>query len=272
MKFIHFTDTHLVRPGRTLYGLDLQGQLDACIASINELHGDAEFCLVTGDLTHYGEPGAYGLLKESLARLAIPYYLIVGNHDEREAFRAAFPDVPVDVNGYVQYVVESPAGRFVMLDTNIPGTHEGELGPARLAWVRARLEEAGGEPAFLVLHHAPMATRIEAVDRLGLIDAEALWEVVRDFANIRHIFFGHIHRQVHGSWRGIPFSTLRATSWQLQLTFEADELGGVYDDPSYAVVFVDDDAVVIHDYGYMSEDDIFEYVRLEPEDLPKLES
>ena len=40
MKFIHFTDTHLVRPGRSLYGLDLQGQLDACVASINELHGD----------------------------------------------------------------------------------------------------------------------------------------------------------------------------------------------------------------------------------------
>ena len=271
MKFIHFTDPHLVRPGRTLYGLDLQGQLEACVASINESHGDAEFCLVTGDLTHYGEPGAYGLLKQSLARLAIPCHMIVGNHDEREAFLAAFPETPVDVNGYVQYVVESSAGRFVMLDTLIAGTHAGELGPARLAWVRTRLEEAGDEPVFLVLHHAPMATRIKAVDRIGLNDAEALWEVVRDFANIRHIFFGHIHRQVHGSWRGIPFSTLKATGWQLRLTFEADDIGGVHDGPSYAVVFVDDDAVVIHDYGYMSEDDVFEYVRLKPEDLPKLE-
>ena len=153
MKFIHFTDPHLVRPGRTLYGLDLQGQLDACVASINELHGDAEFCLVTGDLTHYGEPGAYGLLKQSLARLSIPCHMIVGNHDEREAFLAAFPETPVDVNGYVQYVVESPAGRFVMLDTLIAGTHAGELGPAPSAhrgWWR-EAEQPGTRPCLLFL-------------------------------------------------------------------------------------------------------------------------
>ena len=58
-KFIHITDTHLANPGSTLYGLDPRARLDAAIADINKHQSDAAFAVVTGDLTHWGEPESY---------------------------------------------------------------------------------------------------------------------------------------------------------------------------------------------------------------------
>ncbi len=55
-KFIHITDTHLANPGLKLYGLDPRARLDAAIADINKHQSDAAFAVVTGDLTHWGEP------------------------------------------------------------------------------------------------------------------------------------------------------------------------------------------------------------------------
>ena len=56
MKLIHLTDPHFVPPGQTLYGRDPSVALKRCLADINEHHADADLCVITGDLTHWGEP------------------------------------------------------------------------------------------------------------------------------------------------------------------------------------------------------------------------
>src|SRR6186713_1052323 len=110
MKFIHLTDPHLVPPGDRLYGLDPETRLRAAIADIAKTQRDAAFVLVTGDLTHSGKPAAYDLLRRVLDDLTFPYHLLLGNHDDRQAFRDTFPEVPTDDDGFVQSVVETPAG------------------------------------------------------------------------------------------------------------------------------------------------------------------
>ncbi|MCA1953346.1 MAG: metallophosphoesterase, partial [Hyphomicrobiales bacterium] len=96
MKLIHLTDTHLVLPGQMLYGLDPAARLAAAIADINAQHADADLCVVTGDLTHWGEPEAYALFRERMADLRVPHVAMVGNHDRREACLAALPTAPQD--------------------------------------------------------------------------------------------------------------------------------------------------------------------------------
>src|SRR5256885_8190549 len=39
----------------------------------------------------------------------------------------------------------------------------------------------------------------------------------------RSLSFGHIHRPISGSWRGIPFSTLRGTNHQVALHLRSEE-------------------------------------------------
>jgi Icc protein len=252
LKLLHLTDTHLVAPGQKLYGLDPNGRLDAAVADINTYHRDAACVLVTGDLAHTGGESAYGALKAALAKLSVPYHLLIGNHDNREVFRRIFPETAVDEDGFVQSVFETPAGPFVLLDTNEPDTHAGWLCARRLSWLDRTLTELAGRSVFLAMHHPPMPLHLPALDAIGLIQHRQLAEVVGRHDYIRHIFFGHAHRPVHGSWNGIPLSTQRALSHQVALEFdESSGIPGSHEPPAYSVVFIERDSVIVHVHDFL---------------------
>lgn len=257
MKFIHVTDPHLVPPGERLYGLDPEARLRAAIADIARTQGDAAFVLLTGDLTHRGKPAAYDLLKRVLDDLTVPYHLLLGNHDDRQAFTDAFPEVPTDDDGFVQSVVETPAGPLVLLDTNQPGTAAGWFCERRLAWLDRTLGALKGEKAMLAMHHPPFDVALPALDAIGLVQKAELSAVLARHA-IRHIFFGHVHRPIHGTWRNIPFSTLRALNHQVALQFEPQlsESGrmlvpGSHEPPAYSIVLIDPESIVIHVHDFL---------------------
>lgn len=254
MKFIHLTDPHLVVPGASLYGLDPEARLNAAIADINAHHADAALCVVTGDLTHWGEGEAYALFRNSMARLAMPHVAMVGNHDRREAALAALPSAPQDGNGFVQGFRDTPAGRMIFLDTLNEATHAGELCGRRLAWLADTLESTGqNQPVLLFMHHPPFEMGLKTMDRIALVEIEPFWAVIRPHAaRIRHLFFGHVHRPVSGSWRGIPFSTLRGTNHQvvLDLTDHNRHLAS-HEPPAYAVVLVEKDQIVVHTHDFL---------------------
>ena len=249
MKFIHLTDPHLVPPGRKLYGLDPNERLRAAIADINAHHRDAEFVLITGDLAHRGETAAYRALRQALDGLAVPWHLLIGNHDDRAVFKTVFPEVPVDEHGFMQTVLESSAGPFVLLDTHEAGTHEGRLCTHRLGWIDCTLASLRGQDVFLAMHHPPLMLSLPAMDHLALAGRDDLAGLLERYRNIRHIFFGHVHRPVHGAWRGVPFSTQRALNHQVALHFDEqprDSIPGSHEPPAYAVVLISDGSVVIH--------------------------
>ena len=254
MKWIHLTDTHLVRAGEILYGLDPMARLQACVADINRHHADADLVVITGDLTHYGDADAFEALREALAPLEPPLRLLPGNHDTRERLRDAFPGMPFDVSSdALQGVLDTEAGRLLFLDTTQPGTHAGWYDEARQHWLAERLRDAQGRDCFLFMHHPPFPVGIPSMDRIGMVQADAFAAVLAPWrAQVRHLFFGHVHRPISGSWRGIPFSTLRATSHQVALDFqELEAVPGSHEQPAYAVVLVSADQVVVHTHDFL---------------------
>ena len=252
MKFIHLTDLHLVPPGQMMYGLDPNERLQAAIADINAHQTDAEFVLITGDLTHDGEPAAYEALKAALGQLVLPYHLLLGNHDVRSAFRQTFPEVSVDRNGFVQSVAATSAGALVLLDTLEAGTHEGHLCTDRLTWLEQTLAALSGEPVLLALHHPPLALAIPTMDTLALRQGNELAALLKQHGNIRHMFFGHVHRPVHGMWRGIPFSTLRGLNHQMAMHSDIQTgIPGSHEPPAYAVVSIGQDSMVINIHDFL---------------------
>ena len=268
-KFIHLTDTHLVARPQKLFGLDVHDHLNRAVDSINRNFGDASLCMVTGDLAHWGEAEAYVDLKEILSRLEMPWHLLMGNHDARDVMRQAFPQLPWSDDGFLHYRMDTPAGVFLVLDTVDDGKNNGRLCEARLRWLRQQLLEtqAAGQEVYLFMHHAPMDIGIHAMNMIGMANPEDIIAVLQGFKHIRHMFFGHLHRTCHGSWRGIPFSTVKATCYQVGLRLDgSDQLTCSFENSAYAVVLAGADSVVVNDHSYMEEDKTFDYDRGVPDD------
>lgn len=253
MKFIHLTDPHLVAPGEPLHGLDPYANLLACVAAIRARHPDAAFCVLTGDLVDNGDPRAYRGAREALAALPMPVHVIPGNHDDRTALREAFADAVLDENGFVQQVIEREGARFVLLDTLEPGMGSaGAFCEQRATWLAARLAEAGDAPVYLFMHHPPFPVGIASMDRIGLLDPQHFVRAIDGVRSVRHIFFGHIHRPVSGHWRGISFSTLYGTNHQVLLDLhEPRYIAFTAEPPSYAVVLLDGDRLVVHNEPFL---------------------
>ena len=252
MKLIQVSDLHFVPPGTLLLGLDPRARLEAAIADINRHHGDAELCLLTGDLADRGDPEAYDALRETLATLQVPYRMTIGNHDDREAFRRAFPEAPCDEHGFVQSIHSTDAGHIIMLDTHQPNQDSGSFCAKRQAWLKARLEATSGRPVYLFMHHPPLDIGIPSLDAIGLVDKPGFTEAVAGAANIRHIFFGHVHRPVSGSWRGIPYSALCSLVHQVPLDF-VTERPVPYDHapPAYNIILLDGGNTVVHHHAFL---------------------
>lgn len=258
MKFIHITDTHLVEPGRLLYELDPSERLAQCIEDINRFHADAEFAIVTGDLAHAGQLPAYRALKAAFSKLRLKAHFLLGNHDSRKGFFEVFPESPRDANGFVQFTLDTSIGRFICLDTNEPDVPWGLLCDQRLAWLRAELDRAGDGPVYLFMHHPPFAVGIKRMDEISLQQPEKFAAVVAGRRNIRHLFFGHLHRPIGGSWKGIPYTTMRATSHQVALDFAMEGVvPGSHEPPAYAVVMADADLTVVHFHDFLDRTNTF---------------
>lgn len=242
MKLILVSDLHLPIPGRKLFGLDPLRHAEACIAHINRHHGDADLVVFAGDLANDGEPEAYEWLAASIGRLLPPWRMMMGNHDDRAGFLAAFPGAQQE-DGFIQSCVDLGGVRAIMLDTLWPGHVEGLLCEQRLAWLDRQLDT--DIPALLFLHHPPFPIGIPALDECGLSAPEKLRALLGKHGNVRHIFAGHVHRLAQGMWGGIPFSTVRGTCHQSALTLAGPHQVS-FEAPSCTVILCDGDDIIIH--------------------------
>jgi Icc protein len=265
MKLIQITDLHLVAPGKTLFDSDPRERLRLCLGDVVRCHADADLVVVTGDLAHNGEPAAYQVLRDALSAFPLPTRLLIGNHDSRVNFHACFPDAPSDEGGFVQSAIDTPVGRLVFLDTNEPGTHEGRYCARRRHWLARQCDGAEGRPIYLFMHHPMGRIRYRPMDDLGLAERDAFRDALRG-RDVRHIFAGHVHRPISGSWGGIPFSTLRGLNHQVWLDFSvAEGIPSSLEPPAYAIILIDDDDVIVHLHDFLDRSPKYLYQPSLPE-------
>src|SRR6516164_7514759 len=149
MIVIQLSDPHILAPGELLYGrFDTAEFLARSVAEINRLDPLPDVAVITGDLVDHGEPAEYEHLRALLSPLAMPVFVIPGNHDAREPLRAAFAaDGYLPADGFLQFTIEDYPVRLVALDTLIPGEAGGLLCSERLAWLDYALASAPSRPA-----------------------------------------------------------------------------------------------------------------------------
>lgn len=261
MKIIHLTDPHLVPEGRDLWGTPSAERFSHCLEDVARWHGDADFCVISGDITNAGDPAAYAWVRERLEEFPLPTFLLIGNHDERDAFRTAFPNTPCDANGFVQYAHETDAGLFLFLDTKKQGpVSEGRYCAARRQWLSAQLAEADQRPVYIFMHHPPFDVGLAYVDRIKLEEPEAFAEVVLSSRSVRHIFFGHIHRATYVNWHGIPCTSLPSTNHQVPLTGGSVRSRYSREPPMVGIILLRDGQVTVHYDACLDRSEIAELV------------
>lgn len=236
MLIAQISDTHIGTPGsRNDRYFRTAEHLERAVAHLNGLTPRPDVVLGTGDLVEQGLPGEYERLRELLEPLAMPAYLIPGNHDDRGNLPRAFDRhryLPRD-GGFIQYVVEDWPVRLVALDTLIPGESGGRLCATRLAWLDARLAEAPAPPTIVLMHHPPFVTGMRKMDEMGLDGTDALAAVIRRHPQVEAIVCGHLHRSIVRRFAGTVACTAPATAHQLALDLgEMPRLATVMEPPA----------------------------------------
>jgi 3',5'-cyclic-AMP phosphodiesterase len=223
MVIAQITDTHIKPEGVLAYGrLDTAAYLRRAVEHLLSLRPRPDVVLATGDLVDGGLPEEYRQLRDLLAPLSMPVYLIPGNHDDREALAAVFSDHAYLPPGgrFKQYVVEGYPVRLIALDTLDPGRVGGLLCAERLGWLAARLDEAPTRPTVIFMHHPPFVTGIARMDAHGLANAGEFATVVRRHSQIERIVAGHLHRPIQSRVGGILASTAPSTAHQVALDLQ----------------------------------------------------
>ncbi len=232
MLIAQISDLHIKRFGRLAYRqVDTAAALERAVAALCALDPQPDILLATGDLVDEGSAEEYGRLRDLLSPLRMPLFLLPGNHDERRALCAAFPDTPL-WNGFVQYTVEDWPVRIVVVDTVIPGKTGGDLCAERLNWLGARLDEQPDRPTIVALHHPPLRTGLALMDPLGLADAEPLAAVLRRHEQVERLVCGHVHRAIQARFAGTIMSVCPSTAHQMPLDFKPQERPGVVLEPA----------------------------------------
>jgi 3',5'-cyclic AMP phosphodiesterase CpdA len=219
MLIAQISDMHVKAAGELLFdSMDSYGMLAAALADIATLEPTPDLLIATGDLAADGTPAEYAALRGLLDALPIPYLLLPGNHDIREALRDAFPDQPWEQDGeFLHYVVEDYPLRLVALDTLIPGAPGGSLCAERLDWLSARLDDAPDRPTAIFMHHPPFDTGIDFMDRMGLETASELAEILESHSQVVRVLCGHLHRAIHTALGNVQVSVAPSTCFQVQL-------------------------------------------------------
>ena len=199
MLICQLTDLHVRPRGLASNRVSETNMLcDRALRRVSELRPAPDVVIITGDLTEVGGQAEYATLAGLLKKhLSIPVYVIPGNHDRRENFRAAMQVSSTDPV-YIQYAVENFPVRLVMLDTVVPGHGHGELRPEQLAWLDETLAEVSEKPTMIGMHHPPFGCGITHMDRIALRDPEAFTAVIARHKQVERIVCGHHHRSIFG--------------------------------------------------------------------------
>jgi Icc protein len=262
---LHLSDTHLLAGDGLLYErVDSQRHLRELFEQIEASEGRPEAIIFTGDLADRGEPEAYDRLREIVEpvaeRLGAEVIWVMGNHDERAAFRSHLlgelgttrpVDRVYDVNGL----------RVITLDSTVPGHHFGEIVPEQLDWLAEELSVTAPHGTILAMHHPPLPSVLDLAVLVELRDQSALAEVLFG-SDVRSILAGHLHYSSTGTFAGIPVSVASATCYTQDLAVPIGGTRGREAARAFNLVHVYD-GTILHSVVPVGESAVLDYVDAE---------
>jgi len=237
MLIAQISDTHIAGPDLKTYGIaPMAENLARCVAHINRLTVMPDLVLHSGDVSNDFQLDEAQRAADILAKLNCPYYLVPGNHDDRDVLWDVFGGAacPARADGFLNYVIEAGAVRVIALDSLDVGESGGMICDTRAAWLRKALATGGTQPTVIFLHHPPMECGVPESDMDGFQGADVLGEIVSGYPNVERILCGHIHLLTHARWCGTVVTTAPSMGMQLNLDLsQSNPSKFLLSDPAY---------------------------------------
>jgi 3',5'-cyclic AMP phosphodiesterase CpdA len=230
LTFVHFSDTHIVRPGVRLRDVDTCETLMRVVETVNRLQPPPAFVVIGGDLvspdvdpevraktrpwTVRDYEASYEVFHSLVKRLTMPVHFIMGNHDRRVPFRRVVLHESQPMDRPHHYAFTAGAHRVCLLDSLQPYHDGGYLPPPQLAWLRRELQQHATMPTILVVHHQVVPVGVRILDQIMLMNAADFWQVVQEARNVCAVLCGHVHLTHEGERHGIPVFATPSTCFQ----------------------------------------------------------
>ena len=213
------TDCHVsAAPNATYRGINPRATLESLLGPIRRLKPG--LLLASGDLAEDGSKEAYEYLAKKLGSVAAPLITVPGNHDEFERQKCVFPQTPIDQ----PLLVQMGNWQILALNSAVRRQIAGTLDEAMLDGLERLLRDSQSFK-LLVLHHQPLPTGSDWIDRYALNEPEKLWDRLAGRSDIKAIAWGHIHHEISGMRAGIrlmgtPSTSANSVPHQKKFTFD----------------------------------------------------
>jgi 3',5'-cyclic AMP phosphodiesterase CpdA len=225
MLIAQISDTHILPPTSDQPAAKLRADcLRQCVADINRHQPDA--VIFTGDTVQHARPDEYAWLRELLAPLQAPLYVVPGNRDDKSQMRAAFSDfafLPGD-GEFFHYVIDDHDTRLVGLDSTLADERKGRFCEARQAWLDSTLSVQPDQPTLLFIHHPPFDVGEHYIGGYRRSEEAAqLEEIVGRNAQVVGLLCGHVHWPVSREWAGTQARIMPSVAVDVRKGVDEDE-------------------------------------------------
>lgn len=188
LNIAQITDSHLFSDiNARHYGSDVYQNLNVVLADIKQKNV-ADIIIFTGDLTQDHSEKSYQNFVDCvlLNNITQPVYFLAGNHDDPKFFTHYLNTSPFTS----EKTIEHEHWQIILLHTK-GESPAGFISPTQLAFLEQAIDENKSQLIFM--HHHPMDVGY-FIDRHGLTNKQALWNVVDNHPSIKAMACGHVHQ------------------------------------------------------------------------------
>ena len=203
---VQITDSHLYGDGeRGLYGLNSYRALSEVVALA--ARRQPAFALLSGDLVHDETRQGYELLKRAIAPLGCPAHAIPGNHDDLKLMCQV-----LDCGKTIRH----GGWQIILLNSQVAGEVGGCLGQGELEFLEQALTQFPEYASLICMHHQPLPIGSQWLDRIGLKNGEALFDIVDRHSQVKALVWGHVHQAFDGQRNGVRLLATPSTCIQFK--------------------------------------------------------
>lgn len=218
-------------------------RLEKVLAWLKPLRPEA--IVVSGDLAEASFDKSYRAVRQRIAGLDCPYFVVPGNVDDHSDMRQAFGERfgwtsnrPLNVAGEVEGL------RLIGLDVTVEGGHHGDAAP-HLDWLAAELASSD-LPALIFQHQHPFLTGIDGKDRNICHNGDRLAGVIEAAGDkVLALTCGHVHRPMFTRFAGRPATMAPSVTAANKLRLDGKE-GDIVDPPGLLLHHFADGRLVSH--------------------------